>query len=90
MISGPSGAGKSTLISKLQQRFPGQFTFSVSRTFLLYVRACNETMIMTDTTRRPREGETDGTAYHFVSRDAFMALVDADGFVEHTESYGNL
>ncbi|KZV86716.1 guanylate kinase [Exidia glandulosa HHB12029] len=42
------------------------------------------------TTRKPRAGEVDGKAYHFVSRDAFMALVHCGGFIEYTESYGNL
>ncbi|EJD49740.1 guanylate kinase, converts GMP to GDP [Auricularia subglabra TFB-10046 SS5] len=42
------------------------------------------------TTRKPREGEANGVAYHFVSREEFTALVDAGGFIEYTESYGNL
>lgn len=35
------------------------------------------------TTRSPREGETDGVEYHFVSNEAFEALVRQDGFLEH-------
>jgi putative ribosome biogenesis GTPase RsgA len=31
VLCGPSGAGKSTLIKKLQDEFPGQYNFSVSR-----------------------------------------------------------
>lgn len=41
------------------------------------------------TTRPQRPGETDGVNYHFVDLPAFQALVDADGFVEHAEVFGN-
>jgi guanylate kinase len=41
------------------------------------------------TTRRPRSGEEDGVHYHFVSDEAFRALCDADGFLEHAEYGGN-
>jgi guanylate kinase len=43
-----------------------------------------------DTTRRPRTGELNGVAYHFVDREAFLDLVNQGGFIEYTESYGNL
>jgi guanylate kinase len=42
------------------------------------------------TTRPPREGEVDGVAYHFVTREQFQTLVAADEFLEHAEVYGNL
>jgi guanylate kinase len=42
------------------------------------------------TTRPPREGEIDGVAYHFVTREKFQALIAADEFLEHAEVYGNL
>jgi guanylate kinase len=42
------------------------------------------------TTRAPRDGEADGTHYHFVSRTAFEQLRDAGGFVEWAEYAGNL
>ncbi|GAA93703.1 uncharacterized protein L969DRAFT_53591 [Mixia osmundae IAM 14324] len=42
------------------------------------------------TTRKPRPGEEDGKAYHFVSRDAFKELIDQNGFVEHAEFSKNL
>lgn len=41
------------------------------------------------TTRGPRPGEEDGVHYHFVTRDEFGALVDADGFVEHAQFGSN-
>ena len=34
------------------------------------------------TTRDPREGEVDGVHYDFLTEDAFMELVRADGFLE--------
>lgn len=41
------------------------------------------------TTRAPRDGEVDGVHYHFVSREAFVALRTAGGFVEWAEYAGN-
>jgi guanylate kinase len=35
------------------------------------------------TTRKPREGETDGVEYHFVSNEVFEDLVSRDGLLEH-------
>jgi len=74
VLSGPSGVGKSTLIKKLRAEYPGKFRFSVSHT-----------------TRAPREaaGEVDGVAYHFVTRQSFLDLLDQGGFIEHTEYNGN-
>lgn len=41
------------------------------------------------TTRAPRAGEVDGVHYHFVSVDAFKALIAADEFLEWAEVFGN-
>ena len=41
------------------------------------------------TTRAPREGEVDGVNYHYVSREAFQALVDQGKMVETTVYSGN-
>lgn len=41
------------------------------------------------TTRPPREGETDGVHYHFVSRDHFVELIGEAAFLEHAEVYGH-
>lgn len=41
------------------------------------------------TTRLPREGEVDGVHYHFMTKEDFMALVEADGFLEWAEYAGN-
>ncbi len=42
------------------------------------------------TTRRPRPGETDGEAYHFLSRDEFEHRRDAGEFLEWAEYAGAL
>jgi len=49
-------------------------------------------LTFTDTTRSPRPGERDGIEYNFVTKDAFNALVNKNGFIEHAQfgsnSYG--
>ena len=45
---------------------------------------------VSNTTRDPREGEVHGVHYNFVSREEFLALADADGYIEHAEYCGNL
>jgi len=42
------------------------------------------------TTRAPRPGEDDGREYHFVSRDAFLAMAARGEFLESAEVHGNL
>jgi guanylate kinase len=42
------------------------------------------------TTRAPRAGEVDGRDYHFVSRPAFLRLIDEKGLLEWAEYQGNL
>jgi guanylate kinase len=41
------------------------------------------------TTRKPREGETEGVSYYFVSHEDFERTVQEDGFLEHASIYGN-
>lgn len=41
------------------------------------------------TTRTPREGEQDGVAYHFVSRETFVEMAGRGEFLESAEVYGN-
>ncbi len=41
------------------------------------------------TTREPREGEQDGTHYHFLTRSEFEAKRDAGDFFEWEEVHGN-
>lgn len=42
------------------------------------------------TTRAPRPGEVDGVDYRFLTPDEFVALRDADGFLESFEVFGQL
>jgi guanylate kinase len=42
------------------------------------------------TTRPPRGNEVDGESYHFVTRDAFLAMVDRGEFLEYAEVFGHL
>ena len=42
------------------------------------------------TTRKIREGESDGRDYHFVSREEFAKLIESDEFLEYAEVHGNL
>jgi guanylate kinase len=42
------------------------------------------------TTRPPRCAETDGINYHFVDQATFLALQEADAFLETAEVFGNL
>ncbi|WP_439110557.1 guanylate kinase [Lentibacter sp.] len=41
------------------------------------------------TTRQPREGETDGVDYHFLSEEAFKKTVSDEGMLEHAHVFGN-
>ena len=41
------------------------------------------------TTRDPRGSERNGKQYHFVTRDEFQRMVQADEFLEHAEFDGN-
>ena len=41
------------------------------------------------TTRSPRGSEKDGHDYHFVSRQRFDQMRDADEFLEHADVFGN-
>ena len=41
------------------------------------------------TTRSPREGEVHGVSYFFASKEEFLQKIDADGFLEYAEVFGN-
>ncbi len=41
------------------------------------------------TTRDPREGEVNGTSYHFLSVEDFKSKVDNDEFIEYANVHGN-
>ncbi len=41
------------------------------------------------TTRGPRPGEEEGVSYYFTSREDFQKEIEAGGFLEYAEVYGN-
>ena len=41
------------------------------------------------TTRVPRDGETDGVDYYFVTKDAFESIIENDEMLEYTNYAGN-
>lgn len=41
------------------------------------------------TTRAPREGETDGVEYYFVSKEQFEQMISQNGFLEYAQYSGN-
>ena len=55
----------------------------------LMEEAMNMELSVSATTRDPREGEVDGVHYHFLGREEFLAKVEAGGFLEFAEVYGN-
>jgi len=42
------------------------------------------------TSRKARDGETDGADYNFVTRDRFEAMIAGDEFLESADVFGNL
>ena len=44
---------------------------------------------ISSTTRAPRQGETDGVSYYFISEDEFKKGIDADEFLEWACVHGN-
>ena len=60
------------------------------KTSLMAALAAEEAALhvsVSHTTRPKRPGEVDGVNYHFVSDEAFTALVDADAFLEHAKVF---
>jgi guanylate kinase len=44
---------------------------------------------ISSTTRPPRPGERDGVEYHFITREAFEAGIEAGEFLEYAEVHGH-
>lgn len=87
------------MLKRLFADHPGRFGFSVSRTLPLHIQTAavrrkakegKANVWITDTTRSPRPGETDGKDYNFVTREAFQKLIDEGGFIEHAQFGSNL
>jgi guanylate kinase len=75
ILSAPSGAGKTTLIQTLLN---GGFA-----------RFGGIEFSVSHTTRPPRQGETDGTDYHFIGHAAFLDMIAADRFLEWAQVHDN-
>jgi len=56
------------------------------------VRAADPSILfsVSATTRPPRQGESEGREYYFLTRDEFMRRVKAGEFLEWAEVHGNL
>lgn len=61
---------------------------SVIRELIAHIE--DAVQFVTTTTRDRREGEIDGTDYHFISRDVFEKKIEAGDFVEYNDYAGNL
>jgi len=78
IVSGPSGAGKTTLINRVRDQ--------------LSPIGINLYFSVSHTTRNPRQGETEGRSYYFVSDANFGQMVERGEFLEwahvHAHRYG--
>jgi guanylate kinase len=74
IVCGPSGAGKGTIIHKFMTERGGSEKFQFT---------------VSHTTRQPREGESDGIHYHFVSVATMRELMRQNAFLESAEVHGN-
>lgn len=54
-----------------------------------FQKADNITYSISNTTRKPRDGELDGKHYFFVSVDEFEKLIEQDAFLEWANYNGN-
>jgi guanylate kinase len=55
------------------------------------VQRCEGLHVSVSHTTRPiRPGEQDGVDYHFVSEEAFLAMLERAEFLEHARVFGNL
>ncbi|MEP6633212.1 MAG: guanylate kinase [Luteimonas sp.] len=52
-------------------------------------RDANIRLSISFTSRQPRPGERHAEHYHFISRDAFQAMIDAGEFFEHALVHGD-
>ena len=74
IVCGPSGVGKGTIINRFMEEMGGDSLFGFT---------------VSHTTRAPREGELDGTHYHFVGVERMKNGIRQGEFLEHAEVHGN-
>ena len=77
IISGPSGVGKDTIVDEMRRNEEATG------------RTGQRHYVVTVTTRQPRAGEVNGRDYHFVTREEFLRIRAARGFLEANEVHGN-
>lgn len=75
IVCGPSGVGKGTIIGKFMDDFGGKQHFRFT---------------VSHTSRDPRDGEENGTHYHFTELDSMKELVTQGHFLEHASVHGNM
>jgi guanylate kinase len=73
VLSGPSGVGKDYVLSILKKQSA----------------AAGLGVVVTNTTRPMRPGETQDVDYHFISLEEFQALIAGGGLLEYANVYGN-
>lgn len=56
---------------------------------LIKQKFINLELLITTTTRQPREKEVDGIDYNFISKEIFNEMIVQNKFVEHTTIYNN-
>jgi guanylate kinase len=77
IIAAPSGAGKSSLISALLENSDANQLNNPAQ------------LSVSHTTRAPREGEVDGTHYHFTQIADFERLITEHAFYEYAQVFDN-
>jgi guanylate kinase len=76
LVSAPSGAGKSSLINAvLASAIQSDLPLELAISY---------------TTRSPRNGESHGNQYFFISEEDFLDKKNSNFFLEHAEVHGNL
>ena len=75
VISAPSGAGKTSAIKSVIRELNNQNKESK--------------FSVSHTTRSPREGDTDGSDYFFVTDEVFDELIESGTFIETAEVHDN-
>lgn len=74
VISAPSGTGKSTVVHGLIEK---------------YQRILHLELVITYTSRLPREGEVDGRDYYFLDKDIFLRKIQENFFLEYIRYDGH-
>ena len=55
----------------------------------LVKRNANISLSVSCTTRKPRDGETNGKEYFFIEKEQFLSKIESDGFLEYSNHFEN-